>query len=130
MTSTLENLRSLEKCDTPRTIFFLTLPWESSRKCAGGKDEVYNTLPTFSHISGGKYGLQEFLAREVEHNGVSRGSRCTSDGVVYRYSFIIGRWEIVVIAINFNYCSKRYFCIQIVWKEIIEIRDSNHNSQD
>lgn len=33
-----------------RTIFFLTLLWESSRKCAGGKDEVYNTLPTFSHV--------------------------------------------------------------------------------
>lgn len=32
--------------------------------------------------------------------------------------------------IAINYCSKRYFCIQIVWKEIIEIRNSNHNSQD
>lgn len=65
------------------------------KKCAGGKDEVYNVLPTFSHV---------FPGENTGYNGEGRsraqwrGSRVRA--TVYRYSFIIGRWKIVVSPIR------------------------------
>lgn len=127
VTSTLENLRSLEKCDTPRTIFFLTLPWEWSRKCAGGKDEVYNTLPTFSHVFPGENTDYKSFWGEKSSTMVYpvvpcvRATSCIVTVLlsVDERSCLLPNISIIVI---------RNFRIQTVVKR--DHRDSNHNSRD
>lgn len=123
MTSTLENLRSLEKCDTPRTIFFLTLPWEWSRKCAGGKDEVYNTLPTFSHVFPGENTDYKSFWGEKSSTMVYPVVPCvraTSCIVTVLLSLDERSWLLPNISIIVIRNAISVF--KWLWKEIIEIR--------